>query len=71
MDTNYQPHLLEVNPGPDFKQTGSRLKRVIVSLWENTCKVILDGDKEANRQLVKVYDEEWSVGKMAGGMKLV
>jgi tubulin---tyrosine ligase len=83
VDSDCNLHLLEVNPGPDFKQTGTRLQSVIVSLWENTCRVILDEqqDQEPARkgeghgqglgervgQLVKVYDKEWSVGMMQGG----
>lgn len=83
VDSDYNLHLLEVNPGPDFKQTGIRLQGVIMDLWENTCRVILDDqqqeqDQESGKgveerigQLVKVYDREWSVGTMQGGMKLV
>jgi hypothetical protein len=36
--------LLEVNPGPDFKQTGSRLHSVISDLWEQTCQIVIDSD---------------------------
>ena len=35
-------HFLEVNPGPDFKQTGDQLKLVIEELFEQTCQIILD-----------------------------
>lgn len=34
--------LLEVNPGPDFVQTGDRLRNVIVQLWEQTFRVVVD-----------------------------
>jgi hypothetical protein len=37
-----QVHLLEVNPGPDFKQTGDRLKGVIAELWEDILRVTID-----------------------------
>ena len=63
-----QVTLLETNPGPDFKQTGDRLRGVIVRLWENTCRVVLDGDDTAPN-FSKVYDKEWSVKKAGGGMK--
>ena len=36
--------LLEVNPGPDFQQTGDRLRSVIVTLWEETFQVVLDAN---------------------------
>lgn len=35
-------HLLEVNPGPDFKQTGDRLRSVIVGLFEQMCTIVVD-----------------------------
>jgi len=34
--------ILEINPGPDFKQTGDRLKLVIEELIEETCKITID-----------------------------
>lgn len=61
-------HLLEVNPGPDFKQTGSRLRRVIVELWEQTCSIVLDGGHAEDFSLV--YEKEWSVGKLESGIKI-
>jgi tubulin---tyrosine ligase len=80
LDSELRLSLLEVNPGPDFKQTGTRLKVVINKLWESTCRVILDSDwSESSHEtpprgtgsLVKVYDKEWSVGMIkGGGMKL-
>jgi hypothetical protein len=48
LDSELRLSLLEVNPGPDFKQTGSRLKVVINNLWESTCRVILDGDGDSD-----------------------
>ena len=36
VDENWQVHLLEVNPGPDFKQTGKRLQSVIYNLMSAT-----------------------------------
>jgi hypothetical protein len=44
VDENMKVHLLEVNPGPDFKQTGGRLQRVIVQLWEQVFRLTVDMD---------------------------
>ena len=63
VDASCGVHLLEVNPGPDFRQTGDRLKRVIVDLWEGTCALVLDGQAEA-QHFTKVYDEAWSAAKI-------
>lgn len=38
---DWKVYLLEVNPGPDFKQTGSRLSRVITQLMSNTIDAAL------------------------------
>lgn len=42
VDNDMQVHLLEVNPGPDFKQTGGRLRRVIIQLWEQVFRLTVD-----------------------------
>lgn len=42
VDETLGVHLLEVNPGPDFKQTGDRLKTVIAELMEQTCALVID-----------------------------
>lgn len=44
MDDEFKVSLLEVNPGPDFKQTGDRLRSVIVQLWEQTISLIIDSE---------------------------
>lgn len=73
--------ILEINPGPDFKQTGDRLKLVIEELIEETCKITIDNyQKEpvasdvlldpSRGQFIKVYDKEWSVSKLRGGMSM-
>lgn len=31
-----------MNPGPDFKQTGTRLHSVIANLWEQILHVVID-----------------------------
>ena len=72
VDEHLQVHLLEANPGPDFKQTGLRLRRVIVELWEQTCALVLDtavlGEASVRSpDFSKVYDKEWSTAKLRGG----
>lgn len=95
VDENLGVHLLEVNPGPDFKQTGNALQAVIVNLWEETCALVIDdadgigvrgenGNKlnemssknqtchqRKESLLTKVYDKEWSVASIQGGMKMI
>jgi hypothetical protein len=44
VDEDMGVHFLEVNPGPDFKQTGDRLRSVIVQLWEQVFRVVIDGN---------------------------
>lgn len=44
VDQDFNAVFLEVNPGPDFKQTGDKLKTVIEALFEQTCELILDRD---------------------------
>lgn len=48
IDDHYGVHLLEANPGPDFKQTGGRLKRVIQELIDTTMNIVFtQEDKDA------------------------
>ena len=61
--------LLEVNPGPDFKQTGGRLKSVIEQLWEQTFSICIDDEVERAKDFSLVYDKVSSVSGL-GGMKL-
>ena len=61
--------LLEVNPGPDFKQTGGRLKRVIEELWEQTFQICVDEEVERAKDFTLVYDKVSSVSGL-GGMKM-
>lgn len=42
VDEDLQVHFLEVNPGPDFKQTGNRLQGLIAQLWEQICAIVID-----------------------------
>lgn len=65
VDEDLRVHLLEVNPGPDFKQTGGRLRRVIVELWEQTCALVGLGGRAPDFTIV--YDKETSTSKIAGG----
>lgn len=48
VDEDLQTSLLEVNPGPDFKQTGDKLKIVIEELWEQTIQIVIDQNNEGN-----------------------
>lgn len=41
VDRNWQVYLLEINPGPDFKQTGHRLSPIIQGLMGDTMDVAL------------------------------
>ena len=72
-DSGYNIYLLEANPGPDFKQTGDKLRETIVDLWEGICKVVLDPplDKfvDNNSSFSMVYEKEWSTSNL-NGMKL-
>jgi hypothetical protein len=74
IDEDFNVTLLEVNPGPDFKQTGTRLRKVIVELWEQTVSLIIDQNhtKENSNQskdFTLVYDNELSVSSIKGGLK--
>lgn len=66
IDAAWGVHLLEVNPGPDFVQTGDRLRRVVSGLWEQTCGIVLDG-AQGGPDFSKVYDVEWSAAKIKPG----
>ena len=46
VDDNFQTSLLEVNPGPDFLQTGNKLKSVIEDLWEQTLQIVIDNNRK-------------------------
>lgn len=75
VDSNFDVHLLEVNPGPDFKQTGGRLRTVIVQLWEQVCALVLDNEKDGTScknsdDMMLVYEKVWSASKLQGGMNL-
>lgn len=68
IDEDFNVTLLEVNPGPDFKQTGERLRKVIVELWEQTVSLIVDNNSHTN-DFTLVYDNELSVSSIKGGLK--
>jgi tubulin--tyrosine ligase len=50
VDKNWQVYLLEVNPGPDFKQTGSRLQSVIENLMGSTIDAALVDNAPSHSQ---------------------
>ena len=69
-------HILEVNPGPDFKQTGNKLKKLIENLLSHTCDIVIKKDyvpcsyDSTAVGLVQVYDKQWSVSKLQAGFVL-
>lgn len=69
VDVDFRVYLLEVNPGPDFKQTGTRLKRVIGQLFEQCIELVLSTTKEFGG-MAKVYAHEWSIAAHKGGMRM-
>lgn len=42
VDHDLRVHFLEVNPGPDFKQTGGRLQGLIARLWDQISVIVFD-----------------------------
>jgi tubulin---tyrosine ligase len=70
VDEELNVSFLEANPGPDFKQTGGRLKKLIMQLWEQTLTIVVDQvDPLVNAPtFTKVYDQEASVSKLGGGL---
>lgn len=59
-----QVFFLEVNPGPDFQQTGMELRDVISSLMQSTVDVVTNhfyhDDKDpCLGDFTKVYDQNW------------
>jgi len=79
VDEAQQVHLLEVNPGPDFKQTGGRLQGLIAQLWEQTLRIVVDDEDgrlgqqgqahgHAGGDFSLVYDQEASISRLGGGM---
>lgn len=63
IDSSWRVYLLEVNPGPDFKQTGSKLESVIENLMASTIDVALLPEVtgkpcDDHGNLVLVYDQK-------------
>lgn len=73
VDSEMKVSLLEVNPGPDVKQTGDRLRSVIVNLWDQILTLVTNPASSITRtpsnDFAFVYDKEWSASRAAGGMK--
>jgi hypothetical protein len=69
-------HLLEVNPGPDFAQSGCRLRGVVRGLLEATLDVAVLGEA-APDDLALVYDDQAAgqglrrAAQAGGGMRLL
>ncbi|GMI27715.1 hypothetical protein TeGR_g11567 [Tetraparma gracilis] len=74
VDEDYNVVLLETNPGPDFKQTGSRLNSVVRNMFEETIDLTLGGvpfDKERNGSaFTKVFDCKVRGGGGAGEIRM-
>ena len=61
VDKCWQVFLLEINPGPDFKQTGKRLSPIIENLMGDTADVALLNKQNADRscgRLTLVYESQ-------------
>lgn len=60
VDDSWNVYLLEANPGPDFKQTGDRLSKVVRDLMSSTIDVFFalqhGQPSDVSRNLVCVYD---------------
>ncbi|RHY30657.1 hypothetical protein DYB32_004152 [Aphanomyces invadans] len=65
VDEDLRVWLLEVNPGPDFKQTGNRLQPLIQTLFEGMVDIVTDTFfvKPATQRVYpafeKVYSDNW------------
>ncbi|KAF0694771.1 Aste57867_14369 [Aphanomyces stellatus] len=65
VDEDYHVWLLEVNPGPDFKQTGQRLQPLIQTLFSGMVDIVTDTffakptTKTTYPAFEKVYDDNW------------
>jgi hypothetical protein len=68
VDADMNVSLLEVNPGPDFKQTGERLRSVIIDLFRDTAEIVLKNATQTNH-FIQVYSQEWSLAAQSVGMK--
>ena len=74
VDEDFHVSLLEVNPGPDFKQTGERLQGVVREMMEETVDICLGGvefDKERNgNKFTKVFDHKVRGGGGSGEVRM-
>lgn len=75
-DEEPRVHLLEVNPGPDFKQSGCRLRGVVRGLLEAALDVAVLGEAPPANLAVVYEDTEAGAGfgraaQAGGGMRLL
>jgi hypothetical protein len=73
VDKDWRVFLLEINPGPDFKQTGERLSPVIENLMGDTADVALLNKQRVDAscgRLALVYESEARGGGKGITMKL-
>ena len=66
VDDTFQVHLLEANPGPDFKQTGGRLKAVIENLIEVTLATVFSEEDGGDSTDVQQISEGIPSSKVGG-----
>jgi hypothetical protein len=71
VNDDWQVYLLEVNPGPDFKQTGSRLQTVIENLMNATIDVALSPSTRESPFLDRIYSAQKSSKRGKINMKLL
>lgn len=69
VDEDFNVKLLEVNPGPDFKQSGERLKGVIRGMLSETVDLTIGRGKlsEGGAKFKCVYEHEEQRGGKHGG----
>ncbi|KAI9921301.1 hypothetical protein PsorP6_002690 [Peronosclerospora sorghi] len=81
VDEDFNVWLLEINPGPDLKQTGDRLHFVIRDLLAASLNVVTDNfftekyhSRTTNPEVVaftKIYDQQWGALSKGASMKFV
>jgi tubulin--tyrosine ligase len=71
VDEDFNVWLLELNPGPDFKQTGSRLNSVIRDLMADTLSIVTDHFFSEAKTLPAVAGADGEDGTVLGSFKKV
>jgi tubulin--tyrosine ligase len=72
VDDNWNVYLLEVNPGPDFKQTGTRLQDVVGNLMLATIDAVFEiSNRKEIGTLKLVYENETRGAKVKSGINIM